>query len=69
MDLRHWVRSGKRLLAASISGFDPERTSCCFGFGAKIKLCPVQVHPAAEKETFLAIRRIACELLTVYRFR
>jgi hypothetical protein len=31
------------------SGFDPERTSCCFGFGAKIKMCPVQVHPAAEK--------------------
>ena len=30
-------------------GLDPERTSCCFGFGAKIKMCPVQVHPAAEK--------------------
>jgi len=36
---------------------------------AKIKMCPVQVHTAAEKETFLAIRSTACELLTVYRFR
>jgi hypothetical protein len=62
------VDSGKRLLAASISPFDPNRTSCSFGLGAKIRMCPVQVHTAAEKETFLASRKIACELLTVYGF-
>jgi hypothetical protein len=30
-DVRCWVNSGKHLLALSFSGFDPERTSRCFG--------------------------------------
>jgi hypothetical protein len=35
--VRYRVMSGKHLLPASISAFDPERTSRCFGLGAKFK--------------------------------
>jgi hypothetical protein len=37
-DFVHWEQSGKHLLAVRIDNFDPERTSRCFGIGAKIKI-------------------------------
>jgi hypothetical protein len=36
-NVRYWVNSGRHILNSSSSGFDPERTSRCFGLGADIK--------------------------------